>query len=48
MVTVAPEENPVPTIVTGVPPFTEPESGVMLVIIGAAADPGGWLDVSRK
>ena len=48
MVAVAPDANPEPVITTGVPPFTEPEFGLILVIVGAAADPGGWLDVSRK
>ena len=48
MATVAPEANPVPVITTGVPPFTEPELGLMFVIVGPAADPGGWLEDSRK
>jgi len=33
--TVAPERNPVPLIVTGVPPFTVPEAGLIAVTVGA-------------
>jgi hypothetical protein len=34
-VTVAPARNPVPAIVTEVPPFAEPELGVIEVTVGA-------------
>jgi hypothetical protein len=32
---VAPERNPVPLMVTGVPPFTVPEVGLSAVTVGA-------------
>ena len=35
--TVEPAENPVPTIVTPVPPDTEPQAGAIPVTVGAAA-----------
>ena len=35
IVTVGPGRNPVPVIVTGVPPATGPDSGVIAVTVGA-------------
>jgi len=38
---VAPDKNPVPTMVTAVPPVDTPELGVIEVTVGAGFDPEG-------
>lgn len=40
IVTLAPGENPVPVMVSEVPPLVVPELGLMELIVGAGAGPG--------